>query len=281
MNWRGSRVIFLFGGLVSWFVLHWACDKGMDPNFFKGRIRGTVHIEKKVPPQTDEIRVYALKTFPTLDILKLLEAADSGKLPVNKTNTQQDVAFEIEVPLEPFDAVIAIWKESGKTLNPFDVVGSYCNENYSHIPIELTELNPVVDSVDLDLDLGIVNRVARVKVDIKFEGDFPSVAFLALTFDDENSGPIQLCTPPQIELFDDDDTQSIQETRRFSGEFPVSPRPTLIRVVRARSLTNFEVIGQTTVNVTAADSISPAIADTIIANFDAPLSTHQIAERLP
>lgn len=280
MHRRVIGVILLLGGLISWPVFHTACDKGLEPNFLKGTIRGTVRVDQKVPLQTDEIRVYALKTFPTLDILQLLEAADSGKLPLNKTDAQQEVAFEIDVPFESFDAVVAIWKEKDKTLNPFDVVGGYCNENQTHIPISLSQENPVASDIDFDLDLGIVNRVARVKVHVKFEGPFPPGVFLlALTFDEEDAGPIQLCTPPDIRLLSD--LQPIRESRSFSGEFPVTPRPTLVRVVKATSLTNFEVIGQTTVNVTAADSTSPAVADTIIANFAAPLSTQPITERLP
>lgn len=278
MNGRVIGAIALLGGLISWGVLHVACDKGLEPNFLQGKIRGTVHLDERVPEQTDEIRVYALKTFPTLDILQLLEAADSGKLPLNKTDEQQEVAYEIDVPFEGFDAVIAIWKERGKTLNPFDVVGSYCNENQTHIPIELSQQNPVVSGIDFDLDLGIVNRVARVKVHVQFEGPFPPGVFLlALTFDEEDAGPIQLCTPPDIRLLND--IPSIQESRSFSGEFSVTPRPTLIRVVKATSLTNFEVIGQTTVDVTAGTST--AVADTIIANFAAPLSTQPFTERLP
>lgn len=171
-RWFGTFSIL---GVIAIAVIFHACDNfGIDANFFKGTIRGEIVLTQPVPTNTDEIRVAVTKNYPPSDIVSLLF---SGPLPVNRDTTvsEQRVAYDLQVPLDDYEAVFAIWKEKDQSFNPADIIGLYGDLLMAApIPVATTSDEPVVSNIDLAIDFTKVQRTAKIEGRIDYFGAWPA-----------------------------------------------------------------------------------------------------------
>jgi len=172
-HWLGALALFL----VLPVILFYGCeDFGLEPDFFKGRIRGEVRIDTPIPKNTDEIRVALSPDFPPSDFRELIIGE---VLPLDTSLASQNIPFEIQVPYGRYDATVVTWKEKGRGLSLTDIVGLHGNiERFELASIELNNDNPVEDSVSIGVDLSLVNRTSRVQGTIDFIGEWPSNTFI-------------------------------------------------------------------------------------------------------
>lgn len=171
-RWLGAFSIL---GVIAIAVVFYACDNfGIDANFIKGTIRGEIVLTQAVPTNTDEIRVAVTKNYPPSDIISLIF---SGPLPVNRdtTVTEQRVAYDLQVPLDDYEAVFAIWKEKDQSFNPADIIGLYGDLLMAQpIPVATTEEEQVVSNIDLAIDFTKVQRTAKIEGRINYVGAWPA-----------------------------------------------------------------------------------------------------------
>ncbi len=156
-------------------AIFYACDNfGIDANFFKGTIKGEIIVEERVPPNTDEIRVAVTKKYPPSDIISLIF---SGPLPFDSDSlvTSQRIPYDLQVPLDEYEAVFAIWKEKDQSFNPADIIGLYGDLLMAQpIPVAVTDSTPTVDHIDITIDFTKVKRTAKIEGRINYVGAWPS-----------------------------------------------------------------------------------------------------------
>lgn len=151
-----------------------ACDdSGIEANFFKGTIRGEILISERVPANTDEVRVAVAKSYPPSDIVSLIF---TGPLPVNKdsTITEQRIAYDLQLPLDEYEAVFAIWKELDQSFNPADIIGLYGDLLMAQpISVAVTADEDTLNNIDIAIDFAKVKRTARIEGRIDYIGAWP------------------------------------------------------------------------------------------------------------
>lgn len=171
-RWFGAFCVLGAAAIAAAF--HACDDFGIDANFFKGTIRGEVVINERVPPNTDEIRVAVTKKYPPSDIISLIF---SGPLPFNGDSlvTSQRIPYDLQVPLDEYEAVFAIWKELDQSFNPADIIGLYGDLLMAEpISVTVTDSTPTVDHIDITIDFTKVKRTAKIEGRINYVGTWPS-----------------------------------------------------------------------------------------------------------
>ncbi|HEX9652432.1 MAG TPA: hypothetical protein VGA99_01875 [bacterium] len=165
----------ILGAIVAIVLIFHACDNfGIDANYIKGTIRGEIVLNQPVPSNTDEIRVAVTKNYPPSDIINLIF---SGPLPFNADTlvASQNIPYDLQVPLDDYEAVFAIWKEKDQSFNPADIIGLYGDLQLAQpIPIATTAAEPVVSSVDIAIDFAKVQRTAKIEGRITYVGAWPA-----------------------------------------------------------------------------------------------------------
>lgn len=190
-------------------LILWACtsDFGIEADFFKGTVKGKLHITTVVPEKTDEIRVALSKSFPPSNINEILF---SEVLPVviSDTVTSQIVPYDMQVPLGEYAAAFCMWKEKAKSWRITDIVGVFGNlSTFEFKKVVLTEEDPVAEDVDMDVNLDRVNRNAQITGHIEFVGEWPintaAAALLAFKTLNLTEGlPEIALLPRNVESFD-------------------------------------------------------------------------------
>ena len=276
MNFKWHRRFFgafLILAITSLFAAFYACDDfGLDPDFFPGIVKGQLRLSQVPPEKTDELQVYLIKEFPPRNAADLLEASTARILNFSREDSTQLVPFEIEVDaLDEFGALIAVWKrvtdsEQAGVVDPFiNTIGGHCNEQNEFIKINLTESQPVVEGIIIDVDLEKVNRTSRVSGTINFTGSWPEdLSNLVLVF--SSSLNINLCNPPELRLL------ATQPTDSLNYDFPISPGAKiaiLVWIKTGDAILDFRLLGFAAVNPTEE---TPALNVDINADFGTPMS---------
>jgi len=171
-NFKKHIPIVLFGiiGASLFYLLSCQIDHGLEPIYSK--ISGKIFITGEAPENTDEIRVAIIKTFPPKRINELLF---SDRIPY-QTDTSE---YEIHVPPGTYDVIAVIWKEKHGPWNISDIVGVYGGIFLgdqllpSYVPVTVPDNNAVVDTIDIPINLNIVNRPVTIEGNVTFQGEWP------------------------------------------------------------------------------------------------------------
>jgi len=164
---------FLTAGAISLLIIYFSSckiDHGLEPIYSK--ISGKVFITGEAPEKTDEIRVAVIKKFPPKRINELLFS--------NRISYQNDTSsYEIFVPPGTYDVVAVIWKEKYGAWNISDVVGVYGGIFIgdqllpSYVPVTVPDNDAIVDSIDIPINLNVVNRPVTIEGNVTFQGSWP------------------------------------------------------------------------------------------------------------
>ncbi|MFQ5652483.1 MAG: hypothetical protein ACE5IY_21335 [bacterium] len=166
---------FCFSGAIVILSFLLACDDhGVEANFFKGTVRGELQINEVVPDTTDELRVALVKDFPPNSLQGLI-TSDVIRASKDTNVTSQRPQFEMSAPLGTYEAAIVIWKAKAQSFQLTDIVGVFGNlEQFELTPIVLTEENPMLENVNIPIDLERVNRTSSISGRITFvNGPWP------------------------------------------------------------------------------------------------------------
>ena len=190
----------MFGLQVCLMAVFNACtdDFGIEADFFKGKIEGRLFINQAVPENTDEIRVAVSEKFPPTDFRKLII---SSVVPVDTSVTSDTVEYDLDLPLGTYDYIFAVWKEKDRSFSLSSILGQFGDILGS--PITLTEENPVLTGIDINITFERVLRGGFIGGKITFVGDIPpttaGIAYIASEI--VPTSPIDFFThPPTLEI---------------------------------------------------------------------------------
>ncbi|MFQ5605318.1 MAG: hypothetical protein ACE5HS_18790 [bacterium] len=202
LNKRRLFGAFCILGVLGVIVISWvACDDfGLESDFLKGTIKGVIRLNAAPPDTTGDIRVALVKEFPPTNFAELLTSNNLHNK--NDTTKKEFLPFEFQVPLEEFDAIVAVWKAKGTPWNIFrNVIGVYCNDNNELNKITLSDSQHVAEGIEFEVNLKKVDRTAKMTGQITFQGDWPTdIENMGLAVLNTENPTLSICIFPELEI---------------------------------------------------------------------------------